>query len=37
FAALLAHKAAVQPGERVVCILSGGNVDRERVKQILSL
>lgn len=36
FAALLAHKAAVQPGERVVCILSGGNVDRERVKQILN-
>lgn len=35
FAALLHHKVAVQPGSKVVCILSGGNIDRDKLKTIL--
>jgi threonine dehydratase len=35
YAALLAGKISVAPGGRVVSILSGGNVDRERLKDIL--
>jgi threonine dehydratase len=34
-AALLTGKAAVSHGARVVAILSGGNVDRERLKRLL--
>jgi threonine ammonia-lyase medium form len=35
FAALLAGKAQVPAGARVVCIVSGGNVDRARLKALL--
>jgi threonine dehydratase len=35
FAALLHRKFDVPPGARVVCVLSGGNVDRSRLKTIL--
>ena len=35
FAALLHRKFDVAPGARVVCVLSGGNVDRSRLKTIL--
>jgi len=35
FAALLHHRFEAAPGARVVCILSGGNVDRSRLKAIL--
>jgi threonine dehydratase len=35
FAALLHDRVAVAPGATVVCILSGGNVDRSRLKAIL--
>jgi threonine dehydratase len=35
FAALLAHKVDVAAGSTVVCILSGGNIDREKLKAIL--
>lgn len=35
FAALLAHKVDVPAGSTVVCILSGGNIDREKLKAIL--
>lgn len=35
FAALLTGKIAVTPGATVVCFLSGGNVDRSRLKEIL--
>ena len=34
-AALLAGKVKVAEGETVVAVLSGGNVDRERLKSIL--
>jgi threonine dehydratase len=34
-AALLAGKAGVQPGSRVVATLSGGNVDFEKLKRLL--
>jgi threonine dehydratase len=34
-AALLAGKVKVREGEKVVAILSGGNIDRERLKQVL--
>jgi threonine dehydratase len=34
-AALLSGKVQVAEGEKVVAILSGGNIDRERLKQIL--
>jgi threonine dehydratase len=34
-AALLARKLSLRPGARVVSILSGGNVDAERLKQLL--
>jgi threonine dehydratase len=33
--ALLAGKVAARPGERVVAIVSGGNVDRARLAQVL--
>ncbi len=36
FAALLFNRITVAPGSTVVCILSGGNVDRQRLKTILS-
>lgn len=35
FAALLHGKVIVKPGAKVVCVLSGGNIDRQRLKQIL--
>jgi threonine dehydratase len=35
FAGLLAGKVRVPAGARVVCIVSGGNVDRSRLKEIL--
>ncbi len=35
FAALLHRKFEVAPGAQVVCVLSGGNVDRSRLKTIL--
>ncbi len=35
FAALLSHKVDVPAGSTVVCILSGGNIDREKLKAIL--
>jgi threonine dehydratase len=34
-AALLARRCGVRPGARVVAVLSGGNVDRARLKEIL--
>jgi len=34
-AALLSGKAGVRPGAAVVCVLSGGNIDRERLKNLL--
>src|SRR5919202_25697 len=34
-AALLARRCGVRPGARVVAVLSGGNVDRSRLKEIL--
>lgn len=34
-AALLAQKVAVPPGAQVVCILSGGNMDGSRPKELL--
>ena len=33
-AALLAGKITIRPGERVVAIVSGGNVDLDRLAQI---
>ncbi len=35
FAALLSHKVDVPAGSTVVCILSGGNIDRDKLKAIL--
>lgn len=35
FAALLSGKLGVRPQERIVCILSGGNVDRALLRKIL--
>lgn len=35
FAALLHHKVGVKPGSTVVCVLSGGNIDRNKLKAIL--
>ena len=35
FASLLAGKVRVPAGARVVCIVSGGNVDRSRLKELL--
>ena len=35
FAALLFGKVNVPPGSTVVCVLSGGNIDRERLKSLL--
>jgi threonine dehydratase len=35
FAALLHEKIRVQPGATVVCVLSGGNIDRDRLRMIL--
>ncbi len=35
FAALLSKKIAIPQGAQVVCVLSGGNVDRSRLKEIL--
>jgi threonine dehydratase len=35
FAALLHHKINVAPGSTVVCVLSGGNIDRTRLKTLL--
>jgi threonine dehydratase len=35
FAALLYNKVNVPAGSTVVCVLSGGNVDREKLKAIL--
>ena len=35
YAALLAGKIDVAPGARVVSLLTGGNVDRDRLKDIL--
>lgn len=37
FAALLSRKVSVPQGARVVCVLSGGNVDAERLKQFLAV
>jgi len=37
FAALLFHKVSVPQGARVVCVLSGGNVDAEHLKQFLAM
>jgi threonine dehydratase len=34
-AALLSGKASLPQGSTVVCVLSGGNVDRERLKALL--
>jgi threonine dehydratase len=34
-AALLARRCGVRPGARVVAVLSGGNVDRALLKEIL--
>jgi threonine dehydratase len=34
-AALLAGRCGVRPGARVVAVLSGGNVDRARLKELL--
>jgi len=34
-AALLSGRASLSPGSTVVCVLSGGNVDRERLKALL--
>jgi threonine dehydratase len=34
-AALLAGKIATRPGERVVCLVSGGNLDLETLKSVL--
>ena len=33
-AALLSGQVSVQPGERVVCVVTGGNVDRERLRSL---
>jgi threonine dehydratase len=33
-AALLSGRVAMRPGERVVCVVSGGNVDRARLKAL---
>lgn len=35
FAALLSKKFAIPRGAQVVCVLSGGNIDRSRLKEIL--
>ena len=35
FAALLSKKIAIPQGAQVVCVLSGGNIDRSRLKEIL--
>ena len=35
FAALLFKKVKVEPGSTVVCVLSGGNISRERLKTLL--
>ncbi|MBI4161706.1 MAG: pyridoxal-phosphate dependent enzyme [Acidobacteria bacterium] len=35
-AALLARRAGIPPGARVVCVVSGGNVDRRRLAEILA-
>lgn len=35
FAALLSHEVDVPAGSTVVCVLSGGNIDREKLKAIL--
>ena len=35
-AALLAGKVKVRPGERVVSIVSGGNVDRKRFAELIA-
>ena len=37
FAALLFRKVSVTRGARVVCVLSGGNVDAEHLKQLLAM
>jgi threonine dehydratase len=37
FAALLFRKVSVPRGARVVCVLSGGNVDAEHLKQLLGM
>jgi len=34
-AALLHRKTNIPPGSKVVCLLSGGNIDRERLKSLL--
>ena len=34
-AALLSGKVKVAPGSTVVCVLSGGNIDRQRLKALL--
>jgi threonine dehydratase len=34
-AALLAGRVAIRPGERVVCLVSGGNLDLAAVKELL--
>jgi len=36
FAALLFNKASIPSGSEVVCLLSGGNIDRNRLVQFLS-
>jgi threonine dehydratase len=34
-AALLSGKAQVAEGEKVIAVLSGGNIDRDRLKSLL--
>jgi threonine dehydratase len=34
-AALLYHKVSLKAGSTVVCVLSGGNIDRERLKMLI--
>ena len=36
FAALFHNKLRIPQGSKVVCVLSGGNLDRERLAQFLS-
>lgn len=35
FAALLHHKVKVEPGAEVICVLSGGNIDRSLLRSLL--
>lgn len=35
FAAIMQHTLNIKPNDNVVCIVSGGNIDRNRLKQLL--